>query len=121
MRKKTDNRIFKLRWIGLLLSAAALVFSLPVLSVWQHVQIVKIARHNEDLRKSLETLRTGNALLQLEAEMALSNHKIEKLAQRCFQMAYPKPEKVAFIHTASSRTAAGLAQWALTGNAKKKD
>ena len=94
---KPERNIFKLRWIIIIIFVAALVFFLPFVLVWQNVSTVKIAKENERIHRSIETVRACNALLQMDVDAMLSHEQVERTAMEKNGMIYPKPEQVVFV------------------------
>ncbi len=82
----------------MLILAGALVFSFPVLKVWQHVYTVKLAKENQRLKNQVEELNAKRALLSVFVSGFLSREAIENIAKNTMKLNYTKPDQVVFIN-----------------------
>ena len=101
--KQTPRRVFKIRWIVLLILTGAAVFSLPLMRVWQHVFTTKLAKENRLLQRKMDILEAGNAVIQVETDKMISNDTLENIARQKFKMEYAKPGQVVFVKIKSGQ------------------
>ena len=94
--------MLRFRWIGVLVGAVAVVFSFPLLLVWQSMTTLKFAKANARVQSEIEKIHVANALVQIRIDELLAPERIEQRAKDELGLAYPRPQQIVFVTTDSS-------------------
>ncbi len=95
--------VFRFRWIGVLVAAVAVVFSFPLLLVWQSMATLKLAKRNAHLQNEIEKIHIENALIQIRVDELLAPERIEQRARQELGLTYPLPQQIVFVSADSGQ------------------
>lgn len=97
-------RVLRIRFLGVLVAAVAVVVAFPLLLVWQSMTTLKWAKQNAQLQGEIEKIHVANALTRIRIDELLAPERIEQRARQQLGLVYPKPQQIVFVTADSAWT-----------------